>query len=126
MGFPEQPDEFKLIPLEERLVTLGIPFMQIRDLPTDHEKMVWGNIVSVPVDVVCTVNILPKNMRDTETIAVKFGMVWGNIVSVPVDVACTVNTLPKNMRDTETIAVKFKRKKECKHCEFKENVRPWQ
>ena len=33
MSFPEKPKELELHPLEERLVSLRIPFMQIRQLP---------------------------------------------------------------------------------------------
>jgi len=33
MGFPVKPKELELYPLEERLVSLRIPFMQIRELP---------------------------------------------------------------------------------------------
>ncbi|VDI57227.1 Hypothetical predicted protein [Mytilus galloprovincialis] len=33
MGFPQRPKELNLYPLEERLLSLRIPFMQIRQLP---------------------------------------------------------------------------------------------
>jgi hypothetical protein len=48
MGFPERPKELELYPLEERLVSLRIPFMQIRQLPTGGQLSIKGNVVNVP------------------------------------------------------------------------------
>ena len=64
MGFPEKPNELQLYPLEERLISLRIPFMQIRQLPRGGggQFSVKGNVVNVPVDVQPTINSLPRNM----------------------------------------------------------------
>jgi hypothetical protein len=63
MGFPEKPNELQLYPLEERLISLRIPFMQIRQLPRGGGQFsVKGNVVNVPVDVQPTINSLPRNM----------------------------------------------------------------
>ena len=71
MGFPEQPPEFKLFTMEERLIAQRIPFMQIRSHPIGHQTFVWGNIVNVPVDIAPTVKTLSRNLSDTETVAIK-------------------------------------------------------
>lgn len=39
MGFSEKPKELDLYPLEERLISLKIPFMQIRQLPRGLKEM---------------------------------------------------------------------------------------
>ena len=46
--------------------------MQIRSHPVGCQTFVQGNIVNVPVDIAPTVNALPCNFSDTETIAIKF------------------------------------------------------
>ena len=46
--------------------------MEFRELKCGGQQLVHGNIVNVPVDIAPTVNTLPRNMSDTETIAVKF------------------------------------------------------
>ena len=71
MRFPEQPPELKLFPMEERLIAQRIPCMQIGSHPMGHQTFVWGNIVNVPVDIASTVNTLPCNLSDTETITIK-------------------------------------------------------
>ena len=72
LGFPTQPPELKLYPLEEWLIVPRIPFMQFRELKCGGQKLVYGNIVNFPVDIAPTINTLPRNMNNTETIAVKF------------------------------------------------------
>ena len=71
VGFHEKPPELDLHALEERLVSLRIPFMQMRELPVGGQKTVRGNVVNVPIDVVQTVTSLPRNLTDVETIPVK-------------------------------------------------------
>ena len=52
MNFPEKPDVLKdLTPLEERLISPRIPFMQLRELPSDGQLSIHGNVVNVPADV---------------------------------------------------------------------------
>ena len=89
MGFPDVPPELDILPMEERLIALQIAFIQLRDHPICRQTFSKGNMVNVPV------NISP-----------------------------TINTLPRNISETNTIAIKFKRKKQYKHCEFHENIRP--
>ena len=71
MGFPDKPKELELFPLEERLVSLRIPFMQIRQLPSGGQFSVKGNVVNVPVDIQPTIQSLPRNIDESGTIAVK-------------------------------------------------------
>ena len=70
--FLKKPPELELCSLEERLVSLQIPFMQIRNLPCGSQKLVHGNIVNVPVDISPTINTLPHTLNDLYTVAVRF------------------------------------------------------
>ena len=60
--FPEKPEVLDLTPLEERLISPCIPFMQIRELPRGGQLTIHGNIVNVPTpsDVNSTVHTLPR------------------------------------------------------------------
>ncbi|XP_062569080.1 uncharacterized protein LOC134231172 [Saccostrea cucullata] len=71
MMWPLKPMELDLFPLEERLVSLRIPFMQIRELPRGGQYSVRGNIVNVPVDIQPTVNSLPRKLDENVTVPVK-------------------------------------------------------
>ncbi|XP_061190194.1 uncharacterized protein LOC133198057 [Saccostrea echinata] len=71
MKWPDKPDALNLHPLEERLISQRIPFMQIRELPRGGQMSVKGNIVNVPVDIQPTVNALPRQIDEHVTIAVK-------------------------------------------------------
>ena len=71
MGFPEKPKELDLYPLEERLISLRIPFMQIRQLPRGGQFSIKGNVVNVPVDVQPTIDALPRTLDQSGTISVK-------------------------------------------------------
>jgi hypothetical protein len=71
MGFPEKPKELDLYPLEERLISLRIPFIQIRQLPRGGQFYVKGNVVNLPVDIQPTINYLPCTLDDPITISVK-------------------------------------------------------
>ena len=70
-GFPQQPPELLLFPLEERLISPIIPFMNVRECPVGGQKAIYGSICHVPVDVAPTVSSLPCNMQETDTISVK-------------------------------------------------------
>ena len=70
-GFPQQPPELLLFPLEERLISPIIPFMNVRECPVGDQKAIYGSICHVPVDVAPTVSSLPCNMQETDTISVK-------------------------------------------------------
>ena len=72
MKFLRIPSELELVPMEERCVALRQPFFQIRELPSGGQKSIKGNVVNVPMDVSKTINSLPRNLNETETIGIKF------------------------------------------------------
>ena len=72
MTFPEKPDVLKdLTPLEGRLISPRIPFMQIRELPTGGQLTIHGNVINVPADVNSTVSVLPRPIKESQTIPIK-------------------------------------------------------
>ena len=71
MKWPNKPAQLNLHPLEERLISLRIPFMQIRELPRGRQYCVKGNVINVPVEIQPTVNALPRQMDENFTIPVK-------------------------------------------------------
>ena len=70
-GFPPQPDELKLYPVEEQIISPLMPFMTIIELPVGGQQALKGSICHVPVDISPTVNSLPRNLEDIETVSVK-------------------------------------------------------
>ena len=62
MGFPVKPQCFNLTPLEERLISRRIPFMQIRELPRGGQLSIHGNVVNVPADVNSTVSTVSSKI----------------------------------------------------------------
>jgi hypothetical protein len=69
--FPMVPDVVTdLTSLEERLVALRLPFMQIRSLGVDRQYGLSGSIVNVTNDLDISVNSLPRNLQDTATVSV--------------------------------------------------------
>jgi hypothetical protein len=60
-----------LSPLEERLVALRLPFMQIRLVGPDRQSSLRGNVVNVENDLDIVASVLPRNFKDTDTIQVK-------------------------------------------------------
>ena len=71
MIFPKKPDLFNLTPLEERLISPCIPFMQIRELPRGGQLSIHENIVNVPSDVNLTVHCLLRPINESQTIPIK-------------------------------------------------------
>jgi hypothetical protein len=72
MTFPEKPEALKnLTPLEERLISPRIPFMQVRELPSGGQLSIHGNVVNVPADVSSTVTVLPRPINESQTIPIK-------------------------------------------------------
>ena len=71
MTFPVKPDVLNLTPLEERLISPRIPFMQICELPRGGQLSIHGNVVNVPADVNSTVHLLPRLLSESQTIPVK-------------------------------------------------------
>ncbi|XP_062577686.1 uncharacterized protein LOC134239531 [Saccostrea cucullata] len=69
--FPSKPEELQLHQLEERLIALRIPFMQIRELPRGRQLSIKGNVVNVPVDIQPTVNSLPRQFNNDITVPVR-------------------------------------------------------
>ena len=72
MTFPEKLDVLKdLTPLEERLISPRIPFMQVRELPSGGQLSIHGNVVNVPANVNSTVSVLPRPINESQTIPIK-------------------------------------------------------
>ena len=71
MKWPIKPPELILHQLEERLIALRIPFMQIRELPRGGQYSLKGNVINVPVDIQPTINCLPRPMDDNFTVAIQ-------------------------------------------------------
>ncbi|XP_061173536.1 uncharacterized protein LOC133182702 [Saccostrea echinata] len=69
--FPPKSEELELHQLEERLIALRIPFMQIRELPRGRQLSIKGNVVNVPVDIQPTVNSLPRQFNNDITVPVR-------------------------------------------------------
>ena len=71
MKWPEKPPELNLHQLEERLIALRIPFMQIRELPRGGQYSLKGNVINVPVDIQPTIDCLPRPMDENFTVAIQ-------------------------------------------------------
>ena len=72
MGFPPQPQELKLNGMEERFTAPRLTLFQMRDLPCGGQKSVRGNSVNLPIDIAPTVEMLPRTLDNTETIAINY------------------------------------------------------
>lgn len=71
-AFKEIPEILAdLTPLEWRLVSLRIPFIQISEAPRGKQFKMSKNVVNVPADIVSTVAKLPRTESDMHTIKVK-------------------------------------------------------
>ena len=74
MGIPVKSPCLNLTPLEERLIFLGIRFMQISELPRDGQQLllsIHGNCVNVPTDVNSFVSTLPRSINESQIIPIK-------------------------------------------------------
>ena len=71
MKWPDKPPELNLHQLEERLIALRIPFMQIGELPRGRQYSLKGNVINVPVDIQPTINCLPRPMDENFTVAIQ-------------------------------------------------------
>ena len=71
MKWPDKPPELDLHQLEERLIALRIPFMQIRELPRGGQYSLKRNVINVPVDIQPTINCLPRPMDENFTVAIQ-------------------------------------------------------
>ncbi|KAK3926549.1 Secretory phospholipase A2 receptor [Frankliniella fusca] len=74
VAFPELPDVLQgLTQLEERLLAVRQPFMKIVELSkyAGPQYGLQGSCVNVPTELNDTVNVLPRNLSESETIIVK-------------------------------------------------------
>ena len=71
MKFPQKPQELNLNNLEERLISLRIPFMQIRALNSGSQFSLKGSVVNVPAEIEPTIRALPRLQDNCKTISVK-------------------------------------------------------
>ena len=71
MKLSQKPPELDLCNLEERLIALRIPFMQIRCLGAGGQYLLKGSVVNVPAQIEPTIRALPRPHNKTETIPVK-------------------------------------------------------
>ena len=69
--FPDKRPELNLNNLEERLISLRIPFMQIRALNSGGQFSLKGSVVNVPAEIEPTIRSLPRVQHKSETIPVK-------------------------------------------------------
>src|ERR1700709_161898 len=60
-----------LSPLEERLVALRLPFMQIRLLGSERQSVLRGNVVNVENDLDICAQVLPRKFNETSTVQVQ-------------------------------------------------------
>ena len=71
-NFPKIPDLLSnLYPLELRLISPRLPFMQIRQAPRGKQFKLTGNVVNVPANVNLTVATLPRPINEEGTIKVQ-------------------------------------------------------
>ena len=71
MTFPDKLPELKLNSLEERLISLRIPFMQIRTLNSGGQFSLKGSVVNVPTEIEPTIRALPRLQNESETVPIK-------------------------------------------------------
>ena len=71
MQFPRKPSFFDLNELECRLIAPRLAFQKIFQAPRGGQLKITGNVVNVPADVNCTVNMLPRLPDETGTIKVQ-------------------------------------------------------
>ena len=71
MQFPEKPSFFDLNELECRLIAPRLAFQNIFQAPGGGQLKITGDVVNVPADVNCTINMLPRLPDETGTIKVQ-------------------------------------------------------
>ena len=74
---PDKPAELNLNNLEERLISLRIPFMQIWALNSGGQLSLKGSVVNVPTEIEPTIRALPRLQHTSETIPVKLKRMKG-------------------------------------------------
>ena len=71
LSFPTKPPELSLHALEERLVSLRIPFMSLYSLPRGGQLQMQGSVVNVPVDIAPVIQCLPRTIDDAATVPIQ-------------------------------------------------------
>ena len=71
LSFPTKPPELCLYALEERLISLRIPFMSLYNLPRGGQLQMQGSVVNVPVDIAPVVQSLPRTINDAATVPIQ-------------------------------------------------------
>ena len=71
MKFPEKPTFFDLNELGCRLIAPRLAFQKIMQAPRGKQLKINGNVVSLPADVINTVNLLPRLLEQSGTIKVQ-------------------------------------------------------
>ena len=69
--WPTKIPQLDILPHEERLIALRLPFMHIRVLPSGGQKSLRGNVINVPADIYEAVNMLPRYINDSGTVTVR-------------------------------------------------------
>ena len=104
MKFPEQLPELKLNTLEERLVSLRIPLMQIRALNSGGQFSLKGSVVNVPTDIEPTIRALPRLQTESETVPIKLKRMKemkNTVITENVRPAFVVNAVKTLMKTSE-------------------------
>jgi len=57
---------------EERLISPRIPFMLIKSAGIKQQNILAGNVVNVPMDVIQTVQLLPRAMNESHTFLIEW------------------------------------------------------
>ena len=58
-------------PLEERVVPLRLPFMQIRPLVYERQSALRGNVVNVDIDLDICAQVLPRKFDEASVVQVQ-------------------------------------------------------
>ena len=71
MKFPIVPYELDIFNGEERLISLRIPFMQIKALPRGQQLSLFGNIINVPGNIEPGIIALPRYINSHGTVCIR-------------------------------------------------------
>ena len=71
MKFPIVPYELDIFSGEERLISLRIPFMQIKALPRGQQLSLFGNIINVPGNIEPGIIALPRYINSHGTVCIR-------------------------------------------------------
>lgn len=71
MKMPAQPEELQITPEEEKLISLRLPFMQLKVLPSGFQMHQMGNVINVPTDISSTIRQLPRYINSAGTVCVR-------------------------------------------------------